>query len=67
MSVAHAYTPEAITRAVKACVEAGGHQGHILNLSHGLLPETPFDNVRTFVDACRTTRFEADPVNVQGA
>jgi uroporphyrinogen decarboxylase len=60
-------TPEAITRAVEECLAAGGHEGHILNLSHGLLPETPFDNVRAFVDACRTTRIEADPINVQGA
>jgi uroporphyrinogen decarboxylase len=60
-------SPEAITRAVEACVAAGGHEGHILNLSHGLLPETPFDNVRTFVEACRAARIEADPVNVQGA
>jgi uroporphyrinogen decarboxylase len=60
-------TPETIIRAVEDCVAAGGRQGHILNLSHGLLPETPFDNVRTFVDACHAARVEVDPVNLQEA
>lgn len=29
---------------------AGGRPGHIFNLGHGLLPETPVDNVRAVVD-----------------
>lgn len=40
---------EAIDDAVRACIFAGAHQGHILNLSHGLLPDTPFENVCRFV------------------
>jgi uroporphyrinogen decarboxylase len=29
---------------------AGGRPGHIFNLGHGILPETPLDNVRRLVD-----------------
>jgi len=30
--------------------KAGGRPGHIFNLGHGILPSTPFDNVRFLVD-----------------
>ncbi|MFW6093062.1 MAG: uroporphyrinogen decarboxylase [Pseudomonadota bacterium] len=30
--------------------EAGGRPGHIFNLGHGIVPETPVDNVRYLVD-----------------
>jgi uroporphyrinogen decarboxylase len=30
--------------------EAGGHPGHIFNLGHGVLPETPPDHLRRLVD-----------------
>jgi uroporphyrinogen decarboxylase len=46
---------EQIDQAVRDCVKAGGHQGHILNLNHGVLKETPFENGRRFVDTCRAT------------
>ncbi len=48
-------SPEEIEAAVRACVLAGDRQGHILNLSHGLLRETPFENVQRFVSACKAT------------
>ncbi len=44
-----------IQRAVRACIEAGGHTGHILNLNHGLLANTPVEHVQCLVDTCRTT------------
>jgi len=33
--------------------QAGGRPGHIFNLGHGILPETPVENVRALVDFVR--------------
>jgi uroporphyrinogen decarboxylase len=46
-------TPEEITHATQQCLESTGGQNHILNLSHGLLAETPFENVKHFVAAAK--------------
>ena len=43
-----------ITAAVKICLEQGGETGHILNLSHGLHRDTPFENVKHFVNIAKT-------------
>jgi uroporphyrinogen decarboxylase len=37
-------------RAQAILDQAGGHAGHIFNLGHGILPETPPDNVKRLVD-----------------
>lgn len=42
-----------IAAAARACVEAGEHRGHIFNLSHGLLRETPFENVVHLVETVK--------------
>ena len=42
-----------IDAAIADCLRAGGGQGHILNLNHGLLQETPFENVQRFVTTAR--------------
>lgn len=47
-------TPDDITAAVKTCLEEGGQTGHILNLSHGLHRDTPFENVQHFVNISKT-------------
>ncbi len=40
-----------IQRRVKALLgRVAGHSGHIFNLGHGILPETPVDNVRALVE-----------------
>ncbi|HMF56565.1 MAG TPA: uroporphyrinogen decarboxylase [Pyrinomonadaceae bacterium] len=39
------------TQARKILDSAGGHDGHIFNLGHGILPETPVDNVIALVEA----------------
>lgn len=51
-------TVQQVETAVRACVEAGGHQGHILNLSHGLLKSTPVENVIRLIEACKTTALQ---------
>ncbi|MDH5752336.1 MAG: uroporphyrinogen decarboxylase [Deltaproteobacteria bacterium] len=43
-------TPDQVADAVRDCLARTGGRGHILNLSHGLLPETPFENVLKFVE-----------------
>ena len=45
-----------ITTAVHDCLRQGGKTGHILNLSHGLHRDTPFENVKHFVQAAKTFR-----------
>ncbi len=49
-------TRKNIEQAVRACIAAGGHQGHILNLNHGLLRETPFEHVELVVEVCKQTQ-----------
>jgi uroporphyrinogen decarboxylase len=44
--------PSEIRRQAAAILErAGGRPGHVFNLGHGILPQTPVDNVRALVDA----------------
>ncbi len=38
----------------KILQKAGGRPGHIFNLGHGILPETPLENVRTMIDTVKT-------------
>jgi len=40
-----------IDEEVQRCVQAGGQEGHILNLNHGLLKDTPFDHVKRVIQA----------------
>jgi uroporphyrinogen decarboxylase len=45
---------ERIFEAVRALAEAAAPaRGHILNLGHGCLPDTPVEGVRAFTDAAR--------------
>ncbi len=45
-----------IVQAVHVCLEQTNGQGHILNLSHGLLKDTPFENVQQLVTAVKNWR-----------
>lgn len=40
-------------RAREILRQAGGRPGHIFNLGHGVLPETPVDHVRALVDTVK--------------
>ncbi len=40
-------------RAVCILAEARGAKGHVMNLGHGILPETPVENAAAFVEAVR--------------
>jgi uroporphyrinogen decarboxylase len=45
-------SPAEIRRHAAAILgQAAGRPGHVFNLGHGVLPETPVDHVRALVDA----------------
>ncbi len=45
-------TPEEVRRrAAEVLAQAGGRPGHIFNLGHGVLPQTPVENVLALVEA----------------
>jgi uroporphyrinogen decarboxylase len=44
-----------IERRAAALVEAGRGGGHIVNLGHGILPMTPVENAKVFVEAVKRT------------
>jgi uroporphyrinogen decarboxylase len=46
-------TPGIIAQKTRELIKAGGGGRHILNLGHGILPMTPVENARTFVDAAK--------------
>ncbi len=43
--------PEIRRRAADILGQAAGRPGHVFNLGHGVLPQTPVDHVRALVDA----------------
>lgn len=43
-----------VTRRVHAMIDATGGLGHVVNLGHGLIPETPLSGIEAFVRAATT-------------
>ena len=48
-----------LVEAKKILDQAGGRPGHIFNLGHGILPETPVENVIALVNAVHEISFRA--------
>ena len=46
-------TKEEISEAIKKCFFESGRNNHILNLNHGLLERTPFENVKHFIKVAK--------------
>lgn len=52
------FAPEATIREkVRGIIDAAGARGHIFNLGHGVLPETPIAGVEAMIDEVKRTRF----------
>ena len=49
-------TPALVTEAAFAALESAGPLGHILNLGHGIAPETPIACAQAFVDAPKAAK-----------
>jgi uroporphyrinogen decarboxylase len=47
-------TPEIVTKKARELIRAGGGHRHILNLGHGILPMTPVENARAFIQAAKS-------------
>ncbi|MEA1937711.1 MAG: uroporphyrinogen decarboxylase [Pseudomonadota bacterium] len=43
-------SPATIRAATQAMIAATGGRGHIINLGHGLLPDTPLEGIAAFID-----------------
>ncbi len=55
-AVLFAPLPELRTRVHELLKRTGSRPGHIFNLGHGILPETPVENVKAVVEIVREFR-----------
>ncbi len=45
--------PDVVREHARAILQANGGKRHIMNLGHGIMPETPIDSVQALIDATR--------------
>lgn len=50
-------TPEVITKKVNMMLEFFGKDNYIANLGHGILPNTPVENAKAFVNAVKNSKW----------
>jgi uroporphyrinogen decarboxylase len=56
---------EEVARRTRDIVAETGGQAHVVNLGHGVLPETPIDSAQAFFDAARETPAAAVAVEAE--
>lgn len=55
-------TEASITHAVQRCLDQGSGAHHILNLGHGVIQQTPEENVALFCNLAKATGHPAAPL-----
>lgn len=58
--------PELVSRRVREVLELGGGQGHIFNLGHGVLPETPLASLEALMATVRGWEPAAGDEGIEG-